>query len=660
MVQTTNADQEFPFEGVDLDRNYAHDANVHAWVQAELAGLIPHIQALRQSLEEEWREIRRASMLQHDANQKYVGRSNVYIPQWAKALDTLVTQTINGVFPSDETISVKSTLGGEEGDAQAVADYILYEFAKQAKVRVNLQGAIRNFWEYGTGVIKDWYAKELVKLSRREFRRRGRGDAFADSIPDLVSTFDAEGYRISSRNLFNVYVWPFSAESPEDATLIFETINVPFKFIDQQVRAGRWRAEDAEQVKGGSWNPTHEYNQMQAMLDSTNINATSTISPTPGQELGQTRVVVEAWCDIPLPASAYSRDEDPGYPLPCKVVLSGTTVLEVRRNPFFHQKPPFLFLRARREGGAFYGKGNGFFARQLQYLVNDLGNQMNDNGTYALNPVAFMNVNLIAGPPPAIHPGAVFSVLGDGAIRFDRPPAEQIQHGLALLGLWRAMSDDVSGAPPIMQGTNAGKGARTATSSQILQRNASQPLQAVVADIEEFWMVPLMRRCWLAGQQYRSSDVFARVAGRDIRVAPQQLVGDYDFAWLASNQTVNAQARAAQANQFLAAVMNPLAVQLLQQQGKQLNLVPIFRRLWTDGLGYRNFDEIVSDAGMPMMGMGMPGPMGGGEGGPEMAEGSGDRSAIPGSGEMVPGEGEDFSAVRQGADSMAAGMGGLR
>lgn len=655
-----DADQEVPSSNtVDLNKNYATDEATEQWVMTELCPLIPHVMMQRQPLEEEWREVRRAALLIFDANRKYLGRSQTFVPLWAKALDTLTAQTSNGLFPlsdTTETIKVADKLVGDKSRSQSVTDYLNYEFTKSANVRRNMQGGIRHFWEYGHGVFKIWYAKELAKLGKKEFRRTSF-DPIAEMAPDMFRSADSEGLRVSSRNPFFVYVWPFTADSVEEANLVFETINVPFKFIEQMVRSGRWPKDRAEMVKGGvNIQPTHEQNIMQNLLEQIGNPTSPTTGAQPGSELTQLRTVTECWLDVPLPASAYTGDESPGYPVPCRVVVAGNTVLEVRRNPFFHQKPPYLFLRARPEGGSFYGKGNGFYAKQLQYLFNDLTNQVNDNGTFALNPVAFMNINLLAGPPTPIKPGAVYSVLGPDAIKFDRPPIEQIQHAMTLLSFFQSLLNDVAGTPPIMQGTNAGKGARTATSSQILQRNASQPLQTVIQDIEGDVMRPMMRWCWLLGQQYRRSPVLSHIAGRDIKVTPEDLLGDFEFDWLASTQVVNAQARASQASQFLQAIANPVLVQLLAQQGKTLNPEPVLRRLWVDGMGYRNFDEIVT-AMPPAPMMGQPG-----AGGPQqpgaLGPGSGDTSAIAGSPDMVAGEGEDYSAVRQGSDQMSAQMGG--
>ena len=97
------------------------------------------------------------------------------------------------------------------------------------------------------------------------------------------------------------------------------------------------------------------------------------------------------------------------------------------------------------------------------------------------------------------------------------------------------------------------------------------------------------------------------------------------------------------------------------QSGNQLDVVPILRRIYTDGMGFRGFDQVVKPAPMAPPGMppGAPPPP---QGGPPPAQDGGRvRSAMEqaggAQGDMVPGEGGAFSEVRAGADQMAADIG---
>ena len=109
-------------------------------------------------------------------------------------------------------------------------------------------------------------------------------------------------------------------------------------------------------------------------------------------------------------------------------------------------------------------------------------------------------------------------------------------------------------------------------------------------------------------------------------------------------------------------LLNPLLLQLLVQQGKGVNPEPVLRKLWTDGLGNRNFDQlIISVGGMPPS-IGAPPGMSPGTP-PEqsqeqqsMAMQADNADAM--SENMVPGEGDEAGMMRDNANMMAAMMGG--
>jgi hypothetical protein len=309
--------------------------------------------------------------------------------------------------------------------------------------------------------------------------------------------------------------------------------------------------------------------------------------------------------------------------------------------------------------GLFYGHGFGKKVRPLQYLTNDFANQTNDVGIYGLNPVVKRIPSKMAGPLRPLAPGVVWDVQEMDAISFDRPPIEQVGTGMQMMNMYLGMGQDFGGAPPILQGS---KGGKTATATQALQRNAMGPIQDTVEDIEQDIMLPLMWGCWKLCQQYMPDDVMMRVGGESVRVKKEDLDIDPDFIWLASSQAMNAQQRAQQAMGLMQAL--PPLMPLIMQNGYKVDPVPLIRRVYTDGFGFRGFDAFISEAApqdptaqMAMAGGMPPGATGAVEG-PE-----GIRSTVEQSNEpvldssMVPGEGDDFAQVREEADDLSAYLG---
>lgn len=633
-------------------KNYAEDPDTVQYIQNELVTVIMQTRWIRQPLEQEWNAIRNMTAMKHDDGQKYKGKSNVYLPVWAKNEETLVTQLSRGLFPSDDFLDVSDeTPGAAPESAKPLKAYMEWEVRTVSKLPTYIKPFLRQLVRYGNSVLKAWYAKEL--------RYEGR----SKRAPDISSIFRAdpdfkhksyEGLRVSTRNIYNWYIYPMTAEKIDDAVLIFEDIQTPRQVIESHGRSGRWA--NIEDALNSPTEPQQQSNEVQ-LFDANNMSAPTT--QLMGTSLGDVRTITECWLNMKLPKAAYNPGEDPECPVPCRVTLAGNTVLEVTRNPFWHQRPPYLAMTTVEEPGLFYGSGPGRKVRQLQYLANDFANQTNDNGMFTLNPIVKYNPALIAGPLRPMRPGVAWPMhdIKDG-VAFDRPPAELIQYGTALMQMYIGMAQDAAGAPPVLQGTGGGGAAKTATGTQVLQRNAMSPLQDLVEDIENQVMIPLLDMAWVNAQQFREKDVMATVAGMPILVTPADLAIDAKFRWMASTQAANQAQRAQQGMMFLQAIMGGPVIQLLMQQGKMVDIAYLLGRIWSDGFGFRGFDKVIQQ--MPMAPPGMPGaPM---PGAPGQAPGDVPRSTVDqapggGTGDMVPGEGEDFMNVRAEADQMASDAG---
>lgn len=639
-------------------RNVANDENVVMQIQSGLLPIIDWTRKDRIPLEEEWKAVRRMEMLEHDDGRRYIGRSNSYLPVYNRILTTLVSSLSRGLFPSDDYMDVADRQNSGAERAKATKTYLQWEFDANAKLRTNIKPWLRQFENFGISVLKHRYKKEIRSQGKTRFDRESDSRKLLAAAA-FSPTNVYEGLSTQTRNVFNWYIYPNTVDCIEEAQVIFEDIRVPRSFIMEMKLKERW--ENVEDALNQGNPPEHDSKEQE--LAATMGGSSSAPGGLAGNQYAESKVITEVWCFLVLPRDQYVGDENPELPLPCRVVLAGNVVLLVTRNPMFEQRPPYEVSVQNRSPGFFYGYGHGRVVRSLQYLANDFANQVNDNGSYCLNPIAKVNPGHLAGPLKPLKPGVTWYLtdVHNGAI-FDRPPVEQIQYGLQLLNTVIGMAQDFGGAPPVLQGSSAGRGAKTATGAQILQRNAMQPLQDVVEDIELEALIPLMKSTWFLAHQYRSDDVMAMVGGQLTKVPLEMLMGDFDFRWLASSQAANQQMRAQQLMQFMQ-IMAPI-LPVLMQQGYIVDFEPIARRIWSDGFGMRGFDQIIRKAqAAPGAQPGQVLPQGQ-QGGVAAEQGDRVRSALEqvaggGGGEMVPGEGEDFMSVRGQADELAGMMGGM-
>lgn len=634
----------------DSSVNFVDDERVRQWLNENLGPLLSQVRDDASEQKAEWAQIRRMALLKRDETAAYEGRSQAYLPVYKKARETRVSHLSQGLFPSDTYIDCDSPNPQYEAATPFVKAWMMHQLERSMALRSELKPFLRSLTDYGLGVGKIWWEKPPQKQTRL---------TKLPGVSEVLLNYGEQpwscvGARFKSRSVYSWYIWPVSVNSIEEASLVFEDIQVSKQFVNQQGKAGIWKNVAEINATTNDENAESELrNQLSEIRGSSNLS----IDLRAG-ELANWTILTECWLRMPVPRSLYRPGEEVGSPVPVKVVYCGGIPIEARRNPFWHQRPPYVMQRLNEMTDSFYGVGMGRDMLSLQSLINDLVNQTNDNGIYGLNPIIKYNPNIIVGPLEPLAPGRMLPMTDtkDGMV-FDRPPVEQLQYGMMLTNQFITYANDMSGVPAVLQGSGAKGGAKTATGSQILQSNVKGELQDLIEDIELRVLMPLLDMVHSLGQQYEAAERWFAISGGDkIQFRREQLEGEFTWRWVASSQAVNRQMRAQGNIQFaqLAASLMPL----LQMQGKMFDPAPLLRRIYEDALGQRNFDSIIKAAPL------MPGMMPGAPGmaGPPGAEPQEPRSAVEqapggGMGEMAPGEGEEFMQVREGADQMAAAMG---
>lgn len=637
-------------------KNYALDANTIQWFNTHIIPVLTQARMQRVQLEEEWKAIRRMELMQHDNSRRYMGRSNEYLPLWSRILDMRVSSLSRGLFPSPDYFEVSDQDTGNPETARPVKAYMQWELDTVCKLRTKIKPFIRQLESWGNSVMKFYYRKQLKRNIRSA--RRPSVASLASSGPAWGNMPSDEGLTISPRSMLYWYIWPTTCEGLADATMCFEDIDVPRMFIEKMQYLKKW-----ENIQY-ALEATAPYNHVSNQSDILNAfgGSSSDMSGVKNTTGGGVSVLTEWWGFAVLPKSAYLPDEDVECPVPCRAVLANNTMLiEVTRNPFWHQQAPYCFMSTKTNPGFVYGTGAGRQVRPHQYLANDFANQANDVGHYTGNPIVKVNPGLLSGPLAPLAPGRVWSMTDPAGAVFERPPWELVQPLMNMLQMHKSSATDDGGMPPAVQGQNASGSAKTATGQQILQRNAMAPLQDTVEDIENEVMVPLLFAAWINAQQYREDSVMVAVAGTSLRVDPVQLAINAIFRWLGSSQAVNQQQRMQQALGLLQQVM-PMAP-YLNQLGYIVDPVPLIQRVYNEGMGFRGFEQFIRRA------QAMPSAVGPANAqqlpGVQAEQADRIRSATEqaqgmradNASDMVPGEGEDFMNVRDNADSLAAQAG---
>ncbi len=646
--------------------NFAEDENALQYLREHILPLITIVRDDGANIRDEWRAILNMTQLKHDDNQSYHGMSDAYLPLYAKALETKVSNVNQGLFPSDDYLDVRSLnqheawepavnspMGFSQSDV--LKAWMQYQFEKQMRLRSSLKPFLRQLFNYGISVGKVWYEKPL---KNRMVGRTTKLPLLDQVMMDFGNyNRGCEGARFATRSMFTWHMWPATVNNLAEATLVFEDIQVSKQYIEEVGKKQGW-----VNLEQAIWSPqpSNANSDLQLQMDAIRNSPSTAVDMQRMGDKGHFSYLTEAYFTMPVPKGLYRDGEEVGSHVPVRVLLAGPVPVLMQRNPFWFQHAPYVVQKLNETPDSFYGIGMGRIGKSLQYLANDFMNQTNDNATYGLNPIALLNPSLMAEPPDPLSPGVVWKTTDvNNAVKFDRPPIEGMQYGLQMLQWVSSELNDLLGTPPILQGNNSKGSAKTATGSQLLQSNVKGDIADQVVDLELNVMVQLMEMTHKLGQQYQDQEMQIATSGGVIAVRPGDLVGEFGFQWQASSQTQNQQMRTQQALQLLQTVL-PM-VPLLQQQGKTFNPMPLINRIGKEGMGFRDLAECFPPAPMQP---GMPGAAPGGA--PGGAPGPGDSNAgasavaqAPGGGVgPQPGEGEAFGEVRDQADQMAAMAGG--
>lgn len=627
-------------------KNYADDINMVHRAKMEIYPLVRQARDDRKVVEGTWQELQRMELMRHDSNQKYKGRSNAYLPIHAKNLQTQATTFVKGMFPSDEYVDAVCSDADKEKGLKA-KHYMQYQFERVAFLRMYMKLFSRQLLNYGFSVLKFWYRQPGGYAKARTIKTQDQA-LQAAYAPDFQRDSADQGLTVSARSIFNFYAYPFTAETLRETTLQFEDIRMSMAELVYWGKREGWANE-------AQWGQAPDPQSVQ-----TNTGENFSVHDVPAQndqqtgtKLGDTRMVTEVYSFMELPSSEYTDQDMKGCPLPVRIIFLGEEPVHIQRNSSYHQSSPFLGLSTNASPGFLLGYGSGKMIAPLQYLANDFTNQTNDVCIYGLNPGVKVVPGMVVGQLRPMAPGVTWYVNQLDAVEFFHPPTEQVGVGMAMISQILSMAQDFGGAPPIMQGTNSKGGGKTATGSQLLQSNAMAPMQDLVEDCETEILVPLATKAWSLAQQYAPQQMMAEVFGVMKEIKKDDLMFDAKWRWMASSQAANAQMRAYQTINFLQALMPVLPV--LAQQGVKVNLVPLFRRIYTDALGNRGFGEVFKEGAMPPMPGMLPGggPPEGGVPPPRSPAESANGGSLP----IQAGEDGAFGEVRQESDIMSALMG---
>jgi len=503
-------------------QNYAKTNKVADRARDEICALLPSIRAQRATIEERWNRLDKLWQGKHEVR-LYNGQSDVYVPMARKVVETHISHAVTQIFPANQLFFIEGISPPQQLKIQhraQVAALIEHDI-EQAKIKQWMPMFLRQGFIKGCSVIKNhWKINRSTNYKKKEVEGF-LGEKTLTVEPTTVNLYEGPTFDIV--DLYRWHIHPITAKSIDDARIIFEDLDVDWTHLKSMERAGVYSGVD--RIKELA-------NQSEGTVASNRNRRTESDGYTVEDQIKENRYrLTEIWGKFDLYGT--------GEVIPCKIVVVANVILEIRQNPFFHQRPPYRAWRVTDRIDNFYGQGILENIESLQYVFNAMINQGVDNANWQMNPLIVVNKAQLASNPSdlAIAPRAFIYTWADPSqtIHFERPP-ETYQIAFNVANLISGMLQDIGGAPPVMQG-KAGSRGQTATEASILQEGAGAFTNIVATKIEAEVLSPMLQDFYMLEQQFRSESTYVKITGQPpVQISPADIVGDYMFNWHVSTE----------------------------------------------------------------------------------------------------------------------------
>lgn len=580
--------------------NLARDPEVVERVQREVIGTIIQVRDNRVRLEEKWQRFYRIWNGELDKN-SYQGRSKIFLMAARATCETWQSAISRDFYPStDDWYSIDPIQDiGDELRADALKAAFDYFFQRKQKLKSDSLPGFRQLVTYGTAPFKEIFEdKETDVIAlKRSLDQFGKVSMKKESKKYKT----AYGPRVLPIDLFNFYVWPETALDVQAAELAFQDYEVTVAHIKQMAKTPMGKDANLGFVYEVPDEVYLDIGQSNVHRDLYRFRRERL------QRMGLSADPSDRWNKLSvnrrnLTEMYWRKDLDgTGEKEWLITLVNDFFVIRIQENPYWHKRKPFLVPRLIRVVNEFYGRGVMEVIDRVQYMMNDIVNQSMDSVQYELNPIVIIDPGAVAFPNSIrVHPGAKW--LGDHTgIEFTKP-ASVASIGFATLNMLQGYIQDFSGANAAQQGQPAARGRgrvqNTATGMTTILQQGSMGISQVIEDLEQQFGEPMLEMAYSLLEQFFDDKIMMRILGR--RGAPllqkeidiTDIIGDYEFRWQGSVALRNRQVMGQQMINFLN-IARGFPPEVMQQ----LNWNWLIKKVWTEGLGLRNAEEMFNPTG---------------------------------------------------------------
>lgn len=576
------------------DKNFASNKKLADRVREYYTNKMRRLRYDRTNLEEEWMKFFKMWNVTKDGYAGYNGRAQLYIPEVRKSVEAQARKLTHAAFSQEEWFDCSPGADGTPEGAQINKSVRTFQ-ANQAMLELKYFVYARQQCLYGTSPIYVPWRKETVRAFRSKRDARGK---VKPAIED-VELFNGPEFVV--RDLFRWY-----SLNPKEPDVQKSGCGEFFlrTIADLKKMEADGELYGLEDILKG---PGNAYLTEELLRDVERAEAQGLQIQDQGYA-GEASLVLSddkdnqgtfKVCrifDRMVAPEMCEKDEDPTAPIPVQIEFyNDGHVGLIRRNPFFHQKVPYLvghYILPNADEG--YGQGIPKAIQYMQYEINSTAEQTMDSKTLALNPIALVDPGLAGQVNDfIIEPGATWFVNPAG-VKFGSVP-DLTQTGYVAINQIRGLIQDHSDRNPALPSELTGK-SRSATQSDIVSQSLSIDDEAFQKQNEMMVLNPLMEMWESLTDQNIEGDQVIMLLGRRasdwkrILVTKNQTLGRYRYTWKAASSIKNKSIVARQMLDMMK-VIGSLPPDALQ--GIKFNWGEAVKTLWRDLFQLPDPDKIL-------------------------------------------------------------------
>jgi len=537
--------------------NYAEDEKIREQFRAKFFPSYRACKDNRQVMDLNMIRWHKIWSMQRADFQGYFGRADLKHAPPRRAVETVARKLHQTILPDNDYFSIlaKPGLGGAtDRGAEATESLMKHFFEGPSKLKVKAIPFFRQLTMLGTGIIKSDWEKKIIK---KRFRGKLK-DVTVKNNP-LIRPVD----------IFRFYVFPWNIWFLDDAMMTFEEFTENESYI-------KYMTDEGFFIKDHDLTPFTKYRYDQHTRLMTEGHNDPSLYTNHNQKLYN---LVESYGTLEIEGEERA--------------IMGITdeygkVAMISDNPFDHCEHPYsLGQYVMNQVPFIWGQGIIEIIESLSCELNDIANQMMDNKTMALNPIAVID------PMKARdHASFKFSpmakwLIEPDAVKFMVPP-DLSAAGLQAFQLVKneilEASDAVPNMPPQMRGVGRTVSRDRAVSVEMASE-LSEFIRQTTLTFED-----LIRKTHSNIQQNITEEQYVRILKKDsksfhvMKITPDDIIGDYDFQWLGSNRTSLDRMQTQQ-------LINMLRIALAGQAKFDVNY--LIRKILREGFNFSDADQIM-------------------------------------------------------------------